>query len=457
MIDYIIIGIYLGILLLLGIYNRSKYLSLHVYGSISNQMQKGTLLLIATIFANSVGGATVYGLSVKAFNENISYAYAIILTIIIDILIAAYLVPRISKHYGVISVGQIMAKYYGKVGSVITGLAVTFVSFGHIAVQISVSSKILEPVLKINYIEGVILSYLIVTIYTALGGLRSVIFVNLFQFLSMVFFIPILTICALYAIGGVSSAIEIIPKYKYSFADLKNQTGLLFLSFMFFGLNPGFIQRSFISKDTKRTQQAIYIKSAIYLFFILIVSLNGLLCYAYEQKFPSQSTFIELIHKILPFGLYGLVIVGFLSSSTSTADSELNIASMSFINDILKPIFKMQDTKLMLLFIKVSTILIGIFAIYLALEFTDVIELVLFVNGFWISMIVVPFVACLFNIKVGKKQFIFCCLAGLMSFSFWYYYFNDLISLKGVFIGFITNLIFFALLKTYNVWHKVII
>jgi Na+/proline symporter len=186
MLDHVIIGTYLVLLLFVGLYNRSGAQSIRNYGKIDIKIQNNTFFLLATIFTNSVGGGTVFGLSERVYSQNLAYVYAIALTIIIDILVAIFLVPRLAKHYGVISMGEIIGKHYGKLGRVMMGMAATLVSFGYIAVQISVSSRILQYVLHINYVEGVILSYIIVVTYTAIGGLRSVIFTNFAQFLAIV-------------------------------------------------------------------------------------------------------------------------------------------------------------------------------------------------------------------------------------------------------------------------------
>ena len=451
MLDHLIIGTYLALLLFVGLYNRSGAQSIRNYGKIDAKIQNKTLFLLATIFTNSVGGGTVFGLSERVYSQNLSYVYAIALTIIMDILVAIFLVPKLAKHYGVISIGEIMGKYYGKLGRVMIGGAATLVSFGCIAVQISVSSRILQHVLHINYIEGVILSYIIVVTYTAIGGLRSVIFTNFAQFLAIVIFIPIISIVGLSKLG-VMNFIQSAPMMKYSISYLWQDVGLLFLSFSFIGIYPGFIQRSFMTENYKATQQAIFKKSIIYLLFLVFIGINGLLSYMHYSGNDNSLALLSLIDALIPPGLRGLVIVGLLAAVMSTADSELNIASISLTNDVFQPLFQLHDSKMVLLFTQTSAIIIGSFAIYLALQFDNTVALLFFIAGFWLPFMLVPFLACLYGITINKWAMVFCSSVGVGVFTFWQINYANQMLIKSAFVGLVANFICFMLFRLF--WPK---
>jgi len=159
MIDVIIVFAYLVTLLIIGILQRSNQGGFKGFSRIGDKVQKNKLILVATIFVSSIGGGTTFGIAEKAFAENIAYSYGLFFAIPIDILIAIYIIPRLIKHYGAESVGDIMSIYYGKPGRYISGLSAIFVSIGLVAAQISVSGRIFEYILQVDYIWGVILSY----------------------------------------------------------------------------------------------------------------------------------------------------------------------------------------------------------------------------------------------------------------------------------------------------------
>ena len=238
--------------------------------------------MIATIFASTIGGGTIFGIAEKTFASNISYSYGLLLVVPIDIAIAYYIIPRIIKHYGTESVGDIMCVYYGNSGRYISGIASICVSIGLVAAQISVSGRIFENILQIHYVYGVILSYGIVIIYTTIGGLKSILLANQLQFVAIIFAIPIISIFGIYHLG-VSNFIEAIPPNKISLSNnnLLASTISASLGFSVMNMFPTFIQRSLINKTHEDTSKAIYIKSIIYFFFYNIYHYKWINCIYY--------------------------------------------------------------------------------------------------------------------------------------------------------------------------------
>ena len=453
MLDHLIIGIYLLAILMYGVYNRSKTLGMRNYGKIDLKIQNKFFLILATIFTNSVGGGSVFGLSERVFAQDLSYVYALGLTVLVDILVASVIVKKIAQHYGVISIGEIMARHYGKFGRVFTGISATFVSFGYVAIQISVSSRIFQNILHINYVEGVILSYLVVITYTAIGGLRSIIVMNFVQFFAIIIFLPIVSIVGLYKIG-FANFIASVPVAKYDLSILWQDSLQLFLSFALMGFYPGFIQRSFMTKDYKQTRNAIYAKSLIYVLFLAVIAMNGLLSYCHNPAADSNLALLTFIDEMLPAALKGLVTVGLLAAVMSTADSELNIASISLTNDVFGPLFKVRDSKILLLFTQIATLLIGSFAIFLALKFNNTVDLVLFVAGFWLPIMVIPLIASLYDIAISKLGLAIAALCGASSFALWQIYFTDSSKIKSAFVGLLANLSVFVLFAAIGYIYK---
>lgn len=450
-IDTIIVFLYLILLLIFGIYNKSKLTSFTNYADIRNKAHNSKLFLVATIFASSVGGATTFGIAEKAFSGNVAYTYGLMLTIPIDILIAVYVVPQIIKHYGAESIGDIMSVYYGKAGRFIAGITTIIVSIGFVAAQISVSSYIFQYLLKINYVEGVILSYGIVIIYTTFGGIQSVVFTNLIQFFAMIIAIPIIAICGMQEIGFLTF-INQIPIKKISFFTNDGSNELLIntisamLGFYVMNLYPNFIQRTLINKNPKETSKAIYIKSVIYALFLILVTINGLIAY---DLFPSLSSTLAipyLIEQIVPSGLQGFVIIGFLAAVMSTADSDLNITTISLIKDLLNPLLKIQDQRKLLTIARITNVIIGSSAIIISLRFNNVIDLVVFITGFWGPIILVPLIFALFEITISTRMMIISGNIGAITFLIWEYYVaRQFYGIRGVFVGTLASLIIFGL------------
>jgi Na+/proline symporter len=434
---------------LIGIWKRPKESGFSAFAKMPTGSVGGKLLLVATIFASSIGGGTTFGVSEKAFLGDLSYSYALFLVIPIDILIAIYIVPRIVKHHEAETVGDIMAIYYGSAGRYISGVAAIMVSIGLVAAQISVSGRIFEYILQVNYIQAVLLSYGIVIIYTTVGGIRSVLFTNQLQFFAMIIAVPIISIFGLYEIG-IDNFITHLPAEKVLFKhnpNLATHTIMATLGFVTMNLFPNFIQRILINKNPSETSKAIYIKSFIYSIFLVFVTLNGLITFMIYPEQKASLALPFLIDHIIPIGVQGVVIAGLLAAVTSTADSDLNITSVTLVKDFFSPIFAIKNQERLLLIARVVNIFMGSFAIIIALSFVSVVDLVIFISGFWGPVILVPLIFALFDVRIPTRMMVLSSFIGVLSFILWEYYFANSLLPKGVFIGTLANLICFLVAK----------
>ena len=459
MIDLLIVAFYLISLLLIGIYTRSRKSGFKAFASVKGKdYTHSKLILVATIFASTIGGGTTFGISEKVFATNVAHSYGLFLAIPIDILIAKYIIPRLIKHYGIETVGDLMFSYYGKIGRTIGGLATLFVSIGLVAAQISVNARIFEYILQIDYIKGVIISYGIIIIYTTVGGFRSILFTNQIQFFAILIAIPIISIFGLYQIG-ISEFIQKIPSEKITILgndDMIKTTISAFLGFAVMNMFPTFIQRALIDKDSSQTTKAIYLKSVLYAIFLIFITINGLIAFVLYPEIKPSLALPYLIDHIIPVGLQGIVIVGLLAAVMSTADSDLNITSITLVKDFFQPIFNLSNQKNMLIIARITNIIVGSLAILIALRFNSIVDLVIFIAGFWGPIILVPLIFGLYDVTIPKFAMVFTSFSGGATFLSWEYFMTTTYSLKSVFVGTLVSFIvfiIFVILKRFSSYN----
>ena len=417
MLDIIIIKLYLIISLAVGLYHRSKSNTLAGYSNLGPDLKNNKIILTATIFASAVGGGTTFGITEKSYNENLAFAYGLILTIPVDLLIAKFLVPKMIKYRTFSSTGEIMEKYYGKEARIITGISAFLISIGYLSVQISVSGRIFSYVFDVEYIKAVIFSYIIVIIYTAFGGFRSVVINNLVQFIAMIIAIPIVTILGINYFG-VDYIQGHIPSEKYNLIgsqQLRYDTIYAALSFSVMGLHPSFIQRILSGSDAPYVTKAIYFKTFVYLIFVSCLGVNGMIASLMNDQLNSSDALLKLIDVIIPAGFKGLILIGILASVMSTADSDLNISAISLVNDVLNPM-GVTTKKTILVVTKLLSMIIGSSVILIVLKFQSIVDIVIFSAGFWVPVVVFPLIGIFFNIILSKKEFLLCAFIGSASF-----------------------------------------
>lgn len=445
MIDLFIVLAYLLILPTISIFNKRKQNNFQSFTKISTRFKGSKLILVATIFASAIGGGTTFGVSEQVFSESAAYAYGLMAVIPLDIFIAIYILPKLTVHYQAETIGDIMSSYYGNSGRYLGGISAILVATGFLAAQISVSGRIFEYILQVNYITGVIISYSIIIVYTTIGGLQSILFANQFQFFAIIITIPLISIFGIREIG-FDELIKNFPLDKVSFqhnADLLQASISAALGFAVINLLPTFVQRALINKDSDVTTNAIYIKSFIYFVFLIFVTLNGMIAFIYNPDIKASLALPYLIDQIIPVGIQGLVVVGLLAAVMSTADSDLNIISITLTKDVIQPIFSVEGIYLARI-ARVANVLMGVFAIIVALNFSKIVDLVIFVSGFWGPITLVPLIMGLYNIRISKFGYVVSAIIGVITFLLWSGFFETGLGLKSSFIGTLSHLISFV-------------
>jgi SSS family solute:Na+ symporter len=104
-----------------------------------------------------------------------------------------------------------------------------------------------------------------------------------------------------------------------------------------------------------------------------------------------------LLATILPVGLLGLMLSSYFSAILSTADSCLMAASGNIVTDIISKFSKKEFThKKELRLSQIVTLAVGLFAILLASQMQNVLELMLYSYAFMVSGLFVPVIGALF-------------------------------------------------------------
>ena len=299
-------------------------------------------ILLATLSATLIGGGTAMGIAEKAFSVGVIFIIVISGAAINQLLVSYFIAPKVGKYYGMLSTGEIVQSMYGKSGQVITGLAAVMISVGFAGTQISAMGYIFNYFLGLPYYLGILIGCGVVVVYSVTGGIRSVVATDLFQFLVLVIAIPMACNVALNYAGGFSAVFAAIPEKNLSLAlstDEYIKYFFLFLTFVFLGaFYPSYIQRLLISRDIKQAVHATRLNAFVSIPSYLILGLIGFIVLAIKPDLDANLALPYLINSILPVGIKGLAVAGLLAIVMSTADSELNIAGISAIHDVVNPL-----------------------------------------------------------------------------------------------------------------------
>ena len=266
------------------------------------------------------------------------------------ILVSLFLLPQYFK-LGVTSIYEVLGKKFGpeiqKVASavfLITRILADGIRYLATAVIVQVVTGWPLPV-AVLVIGGVTL------VYSLLGGIRTIVWIDSFQFV-------------LYLAGGLISIFYILVNMEPSAGDAFSQLseagklqilnfsgdfihdpylfisaviGGMFLSFSSHGADYMMVQRVLGTKDLESGRKAM-IGSGLFVFLQFgIFLLAGSLIYIYigGVELVKDREFSTFIIDHLPIGVKGLLLAGILSAAMSTLSSSINSLASSTITDWL--------------------------------------------------------------------------------------------------------------------------
>ena len=418
MIDILIAGLILLIVLALGLSKRSQKQTLSDY----TLAEKGypSWIIFATLSASFIGGGFSMGVSEKTALLGIGYIIIMWGFSLKEILVAKFIAPHMSQFPTALTIGDIMESKLGKIGKLTAGFLSILVCGGVIGAQIVAIGHIFHHFLGVSLVAGIITGSSIVILYSTIGGIRSIIITDIFQFCILSIGIPLLAILTAFTIffdpnlnlAQLDSTLLSIPSKELHLTQIAS----LFLVFLVGEtLVPPYVQRLLIGKSTEETTKGTLQSGLFSIIFFAIAGILGLQALILNPSASSVESIPYLINTILPIGLRGIVIAGLISAVMSTADSFLHAAAVAFTHDVITPLSTENNEKREYILSQIGTLIIGIIAITLALKFQSIIDLCLKAWTLWSPIMIVPLVAIIRSIPYTKKDFYWGTAAALIA------------------------------------------
>jgi len=212
---------------------------------------------------------------------------------------------------------------------------------------------------------------LIAVIYTVLGGMWSVALTDVLQFVLMMGGALVVLPLVMSRVGWWPGLKEALPAESLK---LVTQTGdfnwvftlaILLLGFQWACTDQGLLQRAFSARNTKSVARGLVLAGVITTPFALLWVLPGIAASVLHPGLENADKAIPtLLASLLPAGVMGVVVCGFLASQMSTIDSNLSAAATLFVNDVVGPLSGRQlSSRAVLILVRVVTAVAGLFMI----------------------------------------------------------------------------------------------
>ncbi len=445
MVDIAIVVIYLVLLVAIGLRGGSQVKNAADFTAAGKQY--GTFIIFATLSASFIGGGYSSGNAAAAYEQGIGTALTLFGFGIGMILTGKYLVSGVSRFPHARTVGDIMGAAYGKSARPLTGIFSYLCCAGVVGAQMASIGLVFHSLLGVSPKTGTLLGCGVVLLYTTFGGLQSVIFADMLQFLLLAAGMPLLLVLSVNACGGVGEMISRLPADLFS--PLNGRTWPAFVSLFFSmmcgeALAPPYMQRLLIGKTPAHTARGTIASGLFSLPFFLVTAGVGLAARALHVTDNAASAMPDLILAILPTGLRGVMMAAMVSIILSAADGFLNGAAVSLVCDTVLPLRPHLSDRQQLWLLRGVNLITGLLAVALSFAVPQVFSVLLIAYSFWSPAILVPLAAALLGMRSDGRTFRRGLLAGCTVCLLWNFAWHNPWGIDGCLPGILANLTVFT-------------
>jgi len=295
---------------------------------------------------------------------------------------------------------------YGKNTGLISVIVVLLYFFFFLMIELIAGGKILSSLLEIPYAFAVIIMAIVVLIYLGLGGFKSVIKTDVFQYLIVLIF-------AIVIVFFVTNG-NPIPFAELDMANMGFGTSFAFVILGMFGtfVAPDLWQRVYAAKNVKTARKALYWSSGLVFVFGFAIALIGIIAKVNFPNILAEEALVYGLSNLLPVGILGLGLVMLFAVIMSSMDTALFVLGMNISEDIARNRKELSKKQLMnitrwaILGFTVLSVLVSIFI-------QDIITIAL--AGASISYCLIPAIIGSFHFNLKRKAVFLSVLTGIIS------------------------------------------
>jgi SSS family transporter len=345
------------------------------------------LMLSSTaMFATWFGSETIFGASSEFLKGGL---YAVIEdpfgAALCLVLFGAFFVRRL-YNMNLLTLGDYFKVRFGKKTELVASIFLGPPYIGYIAAQLVAMGLIINVVTGLAVWEGVVISAIVVTLYTYIGGMWAITITDFIQTIIIILGLVVLAVSMGIKAGGIGHVLSQVPKENFQFLpppDLKEIVAWLAAwSVLGLGSIPSqdVFQRSMSSNSSRTAVLSCYIAAAMYL-TIAMLPLFISLCtrYLYPEQIQGDTQLalpnMVLAHTSLPIQI---LFFGSLMSAIMSTTSSVILAPAAILSEnLIKPLMRNRiSDKRMLIITRVSVLLFSVLATVMACMRSNIYELV---------------------------------------------------------------------------------
>ncbi len=382
-VDGAVILVYFVVIVGIGLYAGRNNKSLQEFSLGGHSIPWWAVL--ASIIAAETSAATFLGTPAEGYKtRGFSYAQLAIGTIIARVVIAylfiaPYFLHKVQSIYEFLTVRfgprtKDMASGIFLVGRVL-GIGVRLYLGGVILVVIWRFLFPGEPITIWTYFWGIVFVTVVTTFYTAIGGIKAVVWTDLIQACLMLGAAAFAVLTIFFHIPGGWETISqkladqdtsmfrtgwdaakpfgeaLTQMLESPYTILAAILGSTFLTMATHGTDQDMVQRMLTAENPAKSRFSLILSGFADIPIVLAFLAVGILLWVYYQVKPdpllptaTNEIFAHYIVHAMPVGIRGLIIAGVFATMMGSTSAALNALATSFIRDFYQPYFNQNST-----------------------------------------------------------------------------------------------------------------
>ncbi|MDQ1470093.1 MAG: hypothetical protein QOJ99_1573, partial [Bryobacterales bacterium] len=218
--------------------------------------------------------------------------------------------------------------------------------FTKISVHLFAGAILMRSVLGWDYLTTSIILVLATGVYTISGGLKAVIYTDLFQSFVLLTGAIVLTVIGLDRVGGFAGLRAALPADYFHMIKPADHpvypwVGTIFgstiLGIWYWCTDQSIVQKTLSAKDLENARKGTFFCAALKILPVFVLVLPGLIAKAlYPAVVSGDNAYPTLVLRLLPKGLIGLMVAALLAALMSAMSSVLNSCSTLITMDIFR-------------------------------------------------------------------------------------------------------------------------
>jgi len=403
MIDLIIVAAYFLLMLIFGWSNRHQTAESYWVAGRTHSASRISLSLVATIF----GASSTMGIIGLGYSRGFTGAWWSLIGGIALIPFALLLASRV-RSLSVYTLPDILRKAYGDRVALPAGLMISIAWCGVIAAQIIAGGKLVSVLFPVSLDIALIIVSIVFILYTFWGGQLSVIKTDTWQFPLFLFGLFIVLIFLLVSGSATHDFWSAVPAahWRFPVSDLFGWYDMLVFYPLIVGfpylVGPDIYSRVFCAKDDQAARKGALTAAMIVIPISFLLAFAGIMAKAKFPEIPAEAALPTILTSLIPVGLKGIIIIGFLGAIMSSADTcLLSAATILSLNVIKLPAgSKEQQLKIT----KILIIVLGVTAWFIASQQRGIISSLLLGYTVFVGGVVCPTLASFFKDRLRITQ-----------------------------------------------------